>query len=338
MKSLRTAWKCLICSTLLIPLAFTMAASSYGDVSEERAVKGFPEVSIRDVYLWSDGTRLAGNVLRPKDQKEGQDLPAIVLCHGWGGTKAHLNGGIAPRFAQAGFVVFTFDYRGWGKSNSRLVVMGDLPKPDADGFVTVKARAIQQLVDPLDQQEDIDAAITFIEGEPGVDANRIGIWGSSFGGGHVIWRAAHDGRVKCVVAQVGAMDQRGGLVAEPGLETLHANKIKRARGELAPVPIDDDKPAGLVGSPYYERFAAFSPVDNTDKITCPVLIIDAEQEHYFDIKENGGRVYEQLKGRVPVEYHIFEGAKHYDVYRGANLDRAMALEIPWFQKHLKGSK
>ena len=298
-----------------------------------REVRGFSDVMIKDVQFWSDGTRLAGNVLYPKGHSAPDTLPALVMCHGWGGMKSHLNGQIAPSFAQAGYVVFTFDYRGWGESDSRLVVRGDMPKPDADGNVTVKALAVQQLVDPLDQQEDIDAAITFIEGEPGVDADRIGIWGSSFGGGHVIWRAAHDDRVKCVLAQVGSMNSRAGLA----LDEVHASKIKRVRGEIAPLPLDDEKPEGLTGSPYYERFAEFAPVEFASQISVPVHIIDAENEHYFDIKEHGGAVYAALKGKVPSEYHVFEGIGHYDVYRGASLKRCLELQIPWLDAHLKGS-
>jgi hypothetical protein len=317
--------------TVAIALILTVLGSASVFAGEPKDVRGFPDLARRSVELWSDGTRLAGDVTYPKDASENDKLPAIVLCHGWGGTKAHLNAQIAPQFAAAGFVVMTFDYRGWGESDSRLVIMDAMPKPDKDGYVTVKALAVKQLVDPLDQQEDIDAAITFIEGESMVDKNKIGIWGSSFGGGHVIWRAAHDERVKCVVAQVGAMDAMLGLP----LEQIYADKIKRVRGELMPVPLDADKPEGLIGSPYYERFADFRPVNHADKITAPVLIIDAEEEHYFDIKEHGGKVYSVIKDRVPSEYVVFEDTEHYDVYRGDKLKETMALEVPWFQKHLK---
>lgn len=327
---------------LAVGLVLSALPASFGAEGEAQEVERFPTVLRRAVTLWSDGTRLAGDLHYPKDQAEGEKLPAIVLCHGWGGVKSHLNRQIAPRFAAAGFVVLSFDYRGWGESNSRLIINGAMPKPDENGNVTVTAQAVTQLVDPLDQQEDIDAAITFIEGEPGVDATRIGIWGSSFGGGHVIWRAAHDKRVKAVAAQVGGMDMRSGLEASykaQGLDlsALHAQAIKRVRGEMAPVPQNEVKIEGLTGQPYNERFVDFVPKAHTDKITAPVLIIDAKKEHYFDIKENGGEVYEKLKGRVPTEYHLIEGG-HYDIYSGKDLDFAMKLEIAWFQEHLKGTK
>ena len=328
----RTTSALMICAFLALTALETQA--------EEKDVPGFPELKRRAVTFWSDGTRLAGDLTYPANIKAGEKLPTLVMCHGWGGEKRHLNGQIAPRFAREGYVVFTFDYRGWGESDSRLVVTGEMPKPDADGMVTVKALAVRQLVDPLDQQEDIDAAITFVEGEAIVDTDRIGIWGSSFGGGHVIWRAAHDERVKCVLAQVGAMDQRLSVLAQYGAggkdghKEIHAEKIRRVRGELAPVPLGQEKPAGLVGDPYYERFYEFVPVDFTDQITCPVLILDADKEHYFDNKDHGGKAFKQLEGRVPVEYHLLKDTEHYDVYM-KSLDQVMALELPFLEKHLK---
>ena len=200
---------------------------------EEKAVEGFPAVLQRDITLWSDGTRLSGILLYPKDREEGEKLPALVMCNGWGGTKAFLmRSGIAPRFAAAGYVVINYDYRGWGDSDSRLVVRDEIPKPDEDGYVTVKAQAIREVVDPIDQQKDIDAAISYVYGEPMVDKDRIGIWGTSFGGGHVIYRAAHDSRVACVVAQVGSMPDDWTKRYPAGLKKVYEGKSARARGDI----------------------------------------------------------------------------------------------------------
>lgn len=312
-----------------------LAAIMFSLQAQAASVPGFPELERRAVTFWSDGTRLAGDITYPKDAKEGDKLPALVMCHGWGGEKAHLNMAIGPQFAREGYVVFTFDYRGWGQSDSRLVVTGEMPMPDADGMVTVKAQAIRELVDPLDQQEDIDAAITFIEGEPMVDSDRIGLWGSSFGGGHVIYRAANDSRIKCVLAQVGSMDSRIGLL--PQLKQIEADAIKRVRGELPPVPLGADKPAGLRGDPYYDRFIKFVPADHAHKITCPVLLLDGDLEHYFDYKDHGERVFSIIKDNVPSEYHLLKDTKHYDVY-SKSLKQVMSYEVPFLNKHLRDKK
>ena len=299
------------------------------------ATLSLPFLERRAVEFWSDGTRLAGDLTYPKDLKEGEKLPALVMCHGWGGEKRHLNFQIAPSFAKEGYVVLTFDYRGWGASASRLVVTDEMPKPDANGMVTVTAKAIRELVDPLDQQEDIDAALTFMEGESIVDTERIGLWGSSFGGGHVIYRAAIDDRVKCVIAQVGSMDAKIGLTDQ--MEQIEKDAIARVRGELDPVPLGADKPEGLRGDPYYDRFIKFVPVDHAHKITCPVIIVDAELEHYFDNADHGAKVYSIIKDKVPSEYHEMKGVKHYDVYT-SKLKETMALELPFLAKHLRDAK
>ena len=313
------------------PLTFHAAMAQ-----EEKAVEGFPTVLGRDITLWSDGTRLSGVLVYPKDREEGKKLPAIVLCNGWGGTKAFLMGsGIAPRFAAAGYVVIVYDYRNWGDSNSRLVIRGKMPKPDEDGYVTVKAQAIREIVDPVDQQKDIDAAVSYVHGEPMVDQSRIGIWGTSFGGGHVIYRAAHDRRIACVVAQVGSMPDDWTKLYPAGLKGVYKQKSDRARGVTDPVP-QGESPAGLNGAPHPERIAVFNPGQYADRVKVPTLLIDAEKEHYFKIEENSGRVHEILKKNgVPTDYHVLKGKAHYDVYSGQLLDDVMKLEIAWFNKYLK---
>ncbi|MFV1964882.1 MAG: alpha/beta hydrolase [Pirellulaceae bacterium] len=304
---------------------------------EEKEVNGFASVLQRDVTLWSDGTRLSGVLLYPKDHEEGEKLPALVLCNGWGGTKAFLmRTEIAPRFAAAGYVVINYDYRGWGDSDSRLVVEDEMPDPDEDGFVTVKAQAIRELVDPIDQQKDIDAAVSYVHGEPMVDNERIGIWGTSFGGGHVIYRAAHDRRIACVVAQVGSMPDDRTKRNPAALNGIYKGKSDRARGIADPVPQGGGSPGGLKGTPYWERILLFAPGQYADRVKVPTLLIDAEKEHYFKIEENAGRVHEILKQNgIPTDYHVLKGKVHYDVYSGECLDDVMKLEIPWFDKYLK---
>lgn len=296
------------------------------------------QVDSRPVTIWSDGTRLAGNLFYPKSAKEGDKLPAILLCHGWGGVKEHLNRTYAPRFAAGGFVVLTFDYRGWGASDSRLVVTGEMPKPDANGNVTVTAQAIRELVDPRDQLEDIHNAINFLEGEPLVDRNRIGLWGSSFGGGLVLQTAIDDPRVKCVVDQVGAVDARD-AAAQPyldkgGLAGTHESAIKRSRGELPPVPQGENVFPNLRGTPHLERFAYFAPVLEAHRLTVPILIIDAENEELFDRMQHGAKVYEIVKDKVPAKYHVEPGIQHYGIYQARYVQGADAA-LAWFKEHLQ---
>ena len=315
--------------------AFLTTGATFAQSPDERA-----KVESTDVDIWSDGTRMSGTVWKPKELGAEEKLPALVLCHGWGGVRSHLNSTYAIKFASNGYVVLTFDYRGWGDSDSKMILQGEQPERGEDGTATVKVQLVREIVSPFDQLEDINNAIDFIEGEPNVDTSKIGLWGTSFGGGLVVWTAAHDDRVACVVSQVGAMDALGSatelVASEDAMKAIHEREIKRARGELAPSPEGEFTVEGLRGSPFVEEFAKFRPVEHLENIDVPVLLIDAENEELFDIKEHSGKVYEELKDRLQdkIKYHIEPGIMHYGIYRERYMQGAqMALE--WFDEHLK---
>jgi hypothetical protein len=152
----------------------------------------------------------------------------------------------------------------------------------------------------------------------------------------VIYRAAHDNRIACVVAQVGAMPDDWTERYPAGLTQVYEGMSARARGEIDPVPQGGGSPGGLQGTPYQVRIALFNPGQYADRVQVPTLLIDAEKEHYFKIDENSGRVHEILKkNNVPTEYHVLKEKTHYDVYSGECLDEVMKLEIAWFDKYLK---
>lgn len=286
------------------------------------------EVESRHVNIWSDGTRLSGDLWYPKGLQSGGKRPAIILCHGWGGVRTHLNQAYAPEFAGAGYVVLTFDYRGWGDSDSRLVIREKMPEPDASGMITVRAQAIRELVDPFDQTEDIISCLDFLTGEPGVDPARIGLWGTSFGGGHVVYVAAHDKRVKCIVSQVPSMD--GGWVNLYYQPSRLATQ--RARGEIDPVPQGVNKIGRLKGTPFLSRIAKYHPVKFADQLRIPTLIIIAAKEELMDNKLHGERVYNLVKGNIPSKLEVFLGT-HFEIYREGRMP-SIKMAIEWFDKHL----
>jgi uncharacterized protein len=141
---------------------------------------------------------------------------AITMAHGFAGTKEHGLERFAQAFAAAGVVVLVHDHRNFGTSGGDL--RGD--------------------IDPWRQIADWRRVISYLERRPEVDPTRIGLWGSSYAGGHALVLGATDRRLRCVVAQVPTISgyeqglRRVSPDATPALE--HAfNEDERAqlRGE-----------------------------------------------------------------------------------------------------------
>jgi dipeptidyl aminopeptidase/acylaminoacyl peptidase len=294
-----------------------------------------PDVEKRPVVIWSDGTRMAGDLYLPKSIKDGERLPAVVFCNGTGGTKAGPPERLGARFAQAGFIFLAFDYRGWGQSDGKLMALEKEPKPDEKGEVTIKARIVRWQMDFADQVLDVKNAISFLSGEPAVDPQRIGVIGTSYGGGIATWVAGYDKRVACAAAQVPGMGR--GPAAE---RAAYALATKQARGEAEPVPFETGKLGGNLAR--YDQMRAnpakgigYSAIEAAEHITKPLLIVDAENDELLDRHLNGEKVYEIVKARgVPAEYHLIKGITHYGVYR-ESFDEAAGVEVEWFKKHLK---
>lgn len=126
--------------------------------------------------------------------------PCVVMAHGFGGTRDSGLADFAESFAGAGIDVFLFDYRGFGDSEGT-------PRQD---------------VSVLRQRQDYHAAIAAARHLPGVDRDRIALWGFSCAGGHVIAVAAQDPRVAAIVSMNPAAD---------GLATL-ARMVRRGQAGL----------------------------------------------------------------------------------------------------------
>ncbi len=163
------------------------------------------------VTFYSEGVRLVGDVYYPPDLEPGARCAGIVLCHGYTGVKDLYLPDNARVLTEAGYVAMTFDYKGWGNSDgprSRLA--------------------------PYSRVADAQAALTFLGTLPAVDAERLGLYGTSYGGATVTWVAAIDDRVKCVVSVVGIGNGKRWMrsVRRPDewydlLERARADRVKR---------------------------------------------------------------------------------------------------------------
>lgn len=140
-------------------------------------------MSREDVEFQSDGTTVRGWLYRP-DGHDGADVPAVVLAGGWCYVRELVMPYYAEAFAQAGIAALVFDYRNLGVSEGEP----------------------RQHLDPTAQIRDYQNALSFLERTPGIDADRLGAWGISYSGGHVLVLAANDPRVKAIVSQIPVVD------------------------------------------------------------------------------------------------------------------------------------
>ncbi len=287
------------------------------------------DVAVRSADIISEGTRMSAEVFAPKDPPT-EKLPTIVMSHGWGGTASALRPD-AIVFARAGYLVVAFDYRGWGKSDSRLVLAGSRPELK-DGKLVAEVKEVREVVDPIDQTTDILNAIHWVAGEPQCDAGRIGIWGSSFSGGHVVYVAARDRRVKAFVSQVGSMDGRW-AVANPQMRAYtFAQGIARTHGKVG-YPQPREKFGTLTGAPVIEKFPAFAPIEDIGRCKdCAKLFMIAENEELFDNKDHAILAHERATGVKKLI--TIPGIKHYGIYNEAR-ERAQKEAVAWFDEHLK---
>ncbi len=147
----------------------------------------------RDVHVASDGLQLAGWLFGP-ESPGSERLPAIVMANALSAVKEIYLANYAERFAAAGFAVLVFDYRNFGES---------------DGEPRCRLY-------PHEQVEDLKNAITWLRRQPEIDPDRIGAWGVSLGGGHVIQLATFDRRIKAVVSVAPATNNwRNSLTTMP---------------------------------------------------------------------------------------------------------------------------
>ena len=288
----------------------------------------------RTVTFYSEGSRITGDLFLPDGMKAGERRPGIVLCHGFTGIRAGILPDYARAFCQAGFVALTFDYRGFG---------------DSEGT--------QWRLIPLEQIDDIRNAITYLEGCPEVDVERIGLWGTSFGGGHAPYTAAIDSRVKAVVGQVGfgdgerlILDSRGyaeRVRLRKALADDRARRVREGTGEaLDAMTILNAAQTRAFLEPFLQEFPAmksmmsletmektleYKPIDVVDRISPrPLLLIGARDDDTCPI-EGYEKLYECA--REPKKLVVLP-ITHYEIYAGQWLEESSRLACDWFARFL----
>jgi uncharacterized protein len=195
-----------------------------------------------DIEFDAEGTTLRGWFYRP-DKAQGA-LPTVVMAHGFSATKEMYLDRVAEHFAEAGLASLVFDNRNFGASDGQP----------------------RQEIDPWAQVRDYRHAITFARSLSDVDASRIGVWGSSYSGGHVLVLGAIDRRIRAVVSQVPLISGwrnvlrlvRADMVAQ-FRSMFDADREARYAGkEPQMVPVVTDDPLGAAALPTPDSFTWFT--------------------------------------------------------------------------------
>ena len=293
-------------------------------------------MSSQKVSFYSEGTRLSGDLFLPPDLRPGEKRAGIVLCHGYTGVRDLYLPDNARALNAAGYVVLTFDYKGWG---------------DSDGS---KSRLA-----PYGRVIDSQAALTFLGVQEMVDESRLGLYGTSYGGATVTWTAAIDRRVKCTVSVVGIGNGRRWMrsVRRPDefadlLDIAAADRVRQVMtgqsqfADRSSILIPDRQSAELAaaaraGNPgavseipleFINDTLEFHPEWVVDKIAPrPILFITTDNDRLVPQDES-----EALYARAgePKKLVVLKCWGHYEVYTGEAFRQVMEPTLAWYQEHL----
>jgi uncharacterized protein len=298
-----------------------------------------------DVEFRSEGTTVRGWLYLP--DAPGPH-PAVVLAGGWCYVRELVMPYYARAFAERGIAALVFDYRNLGVSDGEP----------------------RQHLDPWMQIRDYQNAVSFLTTRPEIDADRLGAWGISYSGGHVIVLAATDPRVKVIVSQIPVVDgyenmrrvhgtmgyrklwatileDRDRRFADPGtrLHIPHATAEPEKDLSTWPFPETFHTFAALKASeaPLYQNSSTVESVDlllNYDIIPfarrvydTPTLMIVAEGDDLtlWDLEIGAYNALPTAKKRL----HVLPHTTHMTLYSDQSKLQVAAREATaWFAEHL----
>lgn len=300
-------------------------------------------MQIRNTSFESKGLKCSVTFYTPAQAASGDRYPAIVMAHGIGLTKEMGLPQFAERFVQAGFVVSLFDFRYLGASEG-----------EPRGQIL-----------PAEQQEDYRNAITWTQLQSNVDPDRIGLWGFSYSGGHVLHLAAFDRRVKAVVAQMPAVNAflNSRRLTSPfdldGLtKLLSQDRIKRYQtGEVSYFPLvaPPGQPSFLATSDAFawvestksasegrwenrltfesiEHCLYYEAIPHPEAIFPTPLCLIVGEKDFLAAPDLTAAVYAQAI--EPKSFTILKGG-HFGGFQGEGFEIASTTAVKWFEKYLK---
>ncbi len=290
----------------------------------------------KNIEFYSDGSKIKGHLYLPDQLKDGEKIPGIVLCHGFAGVKELLLPPYAQTFSESGFAALPFDYRGFGESEGE------------------RGKLI-----PYFQIADIRNALTFMQTQAEVNPDKLGLWGTSFGGANAIVTSDLDKRVKCLSVQLTFGD--GERVITGGLDEQEKEKLLAMLHKLQVKEVTQNKsmqvtvqkiltdeqsieffnkmieayPELNIKIPFLtiKETMEHKPEKHLGGVRVPILIVGAENDK-VNPPEESGIIFE--KANEPKELMMVPRAAHYEVYEGEMFNSVVSKQLEWFKTYLVG--
>lgn len=266
---------------------------------------------------------------------EQTPAPALLLAHGFGGSKASVAQD-ADWWADQGYVVLAYTARGFGESTGTI----SMNAPDYE--VADASRLLDYLATLPEVQ--LDGA-----GDP-----RAGVAGGSYGGALALLLAGYDDRVDAVVSDITWSDLESALLPQSAVGAPRPGVYKSLWtsfffasglgfrpgspvtecGRFSPdwcTAYLDIATTGTVSAKTTELMRASSPISIADQITAPVLLLGGEADSLFPLSQTDANAAAIINAPLKVVWHA--GGHDGGVDEG---ERLLALDAAWFDAHLRG--
>ncbi|KUJ20147.1 alpha/beta-hydrolase [Mollisia scopiformis] len=296
-------------------------------------------------FQTSDNVTLRGWFYSP-ETTISTPLPCLVMSHGFTATKEiHLDSFAAHITSSLPISCLIYDNRGFGASDNH---------PSAP----------RQEIIPSLQCSDISDAITYAQSRDDVNKDKIGIWGSSYSGGHVLWVGAVDKRVKVVLSQmpmVNGWENFHRLIRSDfvgGLNQMfQEDRLARASGKAAgTIPVVDPNPMATSALPTpdsytffsnwekkgdfwknevtvksMEELRAYNPSSHIHHISPAPLLMTVASSDILTPADLALTAYS--KALEPKELHLIPGG-HFDGYAGPIFETNVKRQVEFLKKTL----
>ena len=299
----------------------------------------------KEAYFFSGGIRLTGIFTIPEFLDKNKKAPLVVMSHGYGASADEFGDYVflAQKLQEAGIASFRFSNRGCGKSEYPL----------------------GRMLCATEWKDDLISAVYFVSAFPGIDSDKIGLFGESMGGANVIHAGALENISKCIVSLSAISDGynfiRGNWIKNKSeaefkeflkiIEEDHiresvygkSNLIKMSEVTAYPkryLDLIDTLKRTTQGNEftYYVEIASVAsifqlkPIEFVDKISPkPLLLMAGAKDGAVPWEENSKLLYE--KAKEIKEFKLFENGEHGLLSEPTKIE-SIRIIIEWFKKYL----